>query len=221
MRDGEYVSNSESIGASASASVAPSIGIAIVLAGGSSLRMAGEDKLAMALADRPLLDHALSAIADVPVTVVVGPRRPTLLPVRWTREEPPGGGPVAGIAAGLAATTAEDQSGGLVAVIAGDMPFAGRELHTLAAALVAGGADVAFAVGNDDRDQPLLAVWHVEALAAALEPLDSVAGRSVRSLLADVVVSRVPVANAATLDCDEPGDLERLARVARNVTHNE
>ncbi len=97
----------------------------IVLAGGSSRRF-GADKLAIEIDGRPLLHRAIGAVAAVADEVVVviaadGPR-PRLandvgVPVRVVRDAAAGLGPVAGLAAGLAAARAP-----LALVVGGDQP---------------------------------------------------------------------------------------------------
>ncbi|WP_019356804.1 DUF6457 domain-containing protein [Streptomyces sp. AA1529] len=79
---------------------------ALVLAGGGARRLDGADKPAVTVGGRPLLDRVLAACGDAAATVVVGPRRPTCRPVLWAREEPPGGGPLAALQAGLDALAA-------------------------------------------------------------------------------------------------------------------
>jgi molybdopterin-guanine dinucleotide biosynthesis protein A len=74
---------------------------AIVLAGGRGARLGGVDKADLVVGGQTLLERALAATAGANRTVVVGPRRPTSRPVTWAREHPPGGGPVAALAAGL------------------------------------------------------------------------------------------------------------------------
>jgi molybdopterin-guanine dinucleotide biosynthesis protein A len=97
----------------------------IVLAGGRSTRFAG-DKLAVEVDGRPLLHHAMAAVATVvdEVVVVIGPdgaspRLPADLgvPIRVARDAAPGLGPLAGLAAGLAAARAP-----LALVVGGDQP---------------------------------------------------------------------------------------------------
>ncbi|MDQ4090592.1 MAG: nucleotidyltransferase family protein, partial [Actinomycetota bacterium] len=77
----------------------------IVLAGGAGRRMGGVDKAALVVGGVPLLDRVLGAARPVcDRLVVVGPERPTeVAGVTFVREDPPGGGPVPGVAAGLAA----------------------------------------------------------------------------------------------------------------------
>ncbi|MFG3347695.1 DUF6457 domain-containing protein [Streptomyces sp. NPDC048018] len=74
---------------------------AIVLAGGAARRLGGADKPGVRVGGRPLLDRVLAGCRDAGRTVVVAEPRATARPVEWTREEPPGGGPVAALAAGL------------------------------------------------------------------------------------------------------------------------
>ncbi|MET9952285.1 DUF6457 domain-containing protein [Streptomyces sp. NPDC006339] len=74
---------------------------ALVLAGGAARRLGGADKPAVRVGGRPLLDRVLAGCRDARRTVVVADPRPTARPVEWTRESPPGGGPVAALAAGL------------------------------------------------------------------------------------------------------------------------
>jgi molybdopterin-guanine dinucleotide biosynthesis protein A len=75
---------------------------AVILAGGSGRRLGGVDKGALVVAGLPLLDRVLLASAAARRTVVVGEPRPTVRSVVWAREDPPGGGPLAGLAAGMA-----------------------------------------------------------------------------------------------------------------------
>lgn len=111
----------------------------MVLAGGAARRLGGTDKPALPVGGRSLLDRVLAACAGARTTVVVGPRRPTARPVRWTREEPAGGGPLPALAAGLAALGGPP--GGVVLVLAADLPFlTAGTAGALACALGAGPA---------------------------------------------------------------------------------
>ncbi|MFD5631680.1 DUF6457 domain-containing protein [Streptomyces sp. NPDC127072] len=91
---------------------------AVVLAGGAARRLGGVDKPAVRVGGRALLDRVLAACADASNTVVVADPRPTARPVLWAREDPPGGGPVAALDAGLRHITAE-----YVVVLSADLPF--------------------------------------------------------------------------------------------------
>ncbi|MFI8511390.1 DUF6457 domain-containing protein [Streptomyces sp. NPDC085460] len=76
---------------------------AVVLAGGAARRLGGVDKPGVRVGGRALLDRVLAACAGAGRTVVVGDPRPTVRPVRWTREQPAGTGPVAALDAGAGA----------------------------------------------------------------------------------------------------------------------
>lgn len=90
----------------------------IVLAGGAARRLGGADKPALSVGARPLLDRVLAACPDAAITVVVGPHRPTARAVVRALEDPPGGGPLAALDAGLRHTTAPT-----VLVLSADLPF--------------------------------------------------------------------------------------------------
>uniref|UniRef100_A0AAU3I2I8 Molybdenum cofactor guanylyltransferase n=1 Tax=Streptomyces sp. NBC_01393 TaxID=2903851 RepID=A0AAU3I2I8_9ACTN len=91
---------------------------AVVLAGGAARRLGGEDKPGVRVGGRTLLDRVLAACADATRTVVVARPRPTARAVEWAREDPPGGGPLAALDAGLRHTGAP-----YVLVLSADLPF--------------------------------------------------------------------------------------------------
>ncbi len=173
---------------------------AVVLAGGGSRRMGGGDKTALPVGGVSLLDRALLAVADARETVVVGVERPTSAPVRWTREEPAGGGPAAALAWGL-----RKVSSPVVVVLAGDLPFVttGTVARLLAATLPAG------AVMLDDAGRPqwLLSCWPTELLRAALSGEQD--GRSLRDQLEALAPARLEPGGERPewFDCDDPADL--------------
>ena len=176
---------------------------AVVLAGGQSRRF-GSDKLAAPLAGSTVLDHLLDALPTTWPVVVVGERRATARAVTWTQEDPPAGGPLAGVEAGLAVVGTD-----LVAVVAGDMPYAVPGLLVLAGALAAAGPETAAAVAVDDEDHanPLLAVYRSASMRGVMpRPAH---GRPAKTLLA-LPHLRVPVAGVASRDVDTPADLEAL-----------
>ncbi len=136
---------------------------AIVLAGGASRRL-GADKPEQRVGGRRLLDIALAAVAGADAVVVVGPPRDVPAEITVVCEDPPGSGPVAALAAGVAALPEGPAD---VVVLAADLP---RITPAAVAALAAarGDAPVALAVDDDGRTQYLTAVWDSVALAAAL-----------------------------------------------------
>ncbi len=180
---------------------------AIVLAGGAARRLGGADKPALSVGGRALLDRVLDACPDALRTVVVGGRRPTARPVRWAREDPPGGGPVAALDAGLRDTTAE-----LVLVLSADLPFLDRDtVRALLAAPDAHGTDGAVLRDPDGRDQPLVAAYRAEPLRREIALLatehGALAGLPLRALTAELRLAPVAAQPLAAFDCDTWDDL--------------
>ena len=175
---------------------------AVVLCGGESRRF-GSDKTRADLGGVSVLDAVLSSLPERWDVLCVGPERPTVRPgVRWTREDPPGGGPVAGLAAALGELEAP-----VTVLLGGDMPGAGPVAVELAAALDGvPDADVVAGVDGDGRVQPLLAAYRTAALRAALP--DRPAGTPLRRVLDGLRVHRVEVPERASRDIDTPEDLE-------------
>jgi molybdenum cofactor guanylyltransferase len=191
---------------------APSVA-GLVLAGGRSSRF-GRDKLAEPLDGRPLLDHAIDAIRSVAgdVIVVVAPDsdRPAPPDVRIVRDEHAFDGPLAGLAAGLAATDAD-----VVVVVAGDMPSVRSEvLAHLVDSLATAGTDASVLAVGDDRP-PLPMALRREPAAAAARDLLATGERRLRALPEALRAAVVPEAlwrrddpeGASLIDVDEPADL--------------
>ncbi|MBM7491582.1 molybdopterin-guanine dinucleotide biosynthesis protein A [Micromonospora luteifusca] len=203
---------------------------AVVLAGGSARRMGGVDKPALPVGGRPMRDRVLAAVGDARPRVLVGPAEVVPAGVRVTREDPPGGGPVAAAAAGLALL---DPDTALVALLAADLPLLTRaaigELLThLApegrpAATSEQPPDGACFADGDGRRQSLCGVWRVAALRAGLDRLavdrgGNLAGAPVRALLAGLVVREVPWSGDGPppwFDCDTDEDVRRAEEWAR------
>lgn len=182
---------------------------AIVLAGGAAQRLGGADKPALLVGGRALLDRVLDVCAGARTAVVVGSRRPTGRPVLWTREDPPGGGPLAALDAGLRHTTAE-----LVLVLSADLPFLDRA--TVGALLDAPGQGTgpegAMLRDPEGRDQPLVAAYRTEPLRREIALLaaehGSLTGLPLRALTAELDLATVTAAAPlASFDCDTWDDL--------------
>ncbi len=169
---------------------------AIILTGGSGERLGGVDKAALSYRDATLLDHVLSVVDDAVTKVVVGPEK-DVPGVVWAREDPPGGGPLAGLAAGLAEVDAE-----WVAVLAVDQP--GLTKDTIARLRNAR----ANAVLADDRVQWLIGVWRTADLREALpeDPRD----QPLRKTLQRLDPVEVPASPGEARDVDTPADLDTL-----------
>jgi molybdenum cofactor guanylyltransferase len=203
----------------------------VVLAGGGSRRFEG-DKISARLGPRTLLEHVLAGLPPGLPAVLVGelPRRlrvevPDLV---VTREQPPGGGPAAGLAAGCAALPPAVRS---VLVLGGDQPFCGGAGPRLLAALNRPPAEeparkraakpagpgpakrpqAALGIDPDGRQQFLLAAYRVRPLRRALGELPD--GRRMRDVVADLRVVHVPVTAREALDVDTREDLECARRL--------
>ena len=178
---------------------------AVVLAGGSGRRLGGADKPALELAGRSLLQRVLDGLDPTADVTVVGPERDGVAGVRWVREDPPGAGPRAALAAGLAAVDRP-----VTVVLAGDQPWIAPALPALLGA-VAGGAPAAVVLQADGRRNPLAAAWDTTTLRRALDA----PGRSLQDLFADLAVVEVPDLGGWSDDVDTPDDLAAARRRAR------
>lgn len=179
---------------------------AVILAGGAARRLGGADKPGVRVGGRALLDRVLAACADARATVVVADPRPVARPVTWAREDPPGGGPVAALDAGLRYTTAEE-----VVVLSADLPFlGGATVRRLLSALRTTGTDGVLLTDADGRDQPLVAAYRAPALrrelAALTSEYGSTTGLPLRRLTAGLHLTRVPDP-VASFDCDTWDDI--------------
>ncbi|MFJ8667990.1 DUF6457 domain-containing protein [Streptomyces sp. NPDC093600] len=195
---------------------------AIVLAGGAARRLGGVDKPQVRVGGRALLDRVLGGCRGAGRTVVVGSRRETVRPVEWTREDPPGGGPLAALGAG-----ARGVSAGTVLVLSADLPFLDektghRLLDALAegpapgipesgAALHAGPAEAAVLVDSEGRDQPLVAAYRTEPLRRELALIaaehGTLTGLPLRLLTRRLRTVRVTAEPLASFDCDTWEDI--------------
>lgn len=174
---------------------------AVVLAGGRGRRLGGADKPQLEVGGVRLLDVALAAVAGASPVVVVGG---TDVPfgVLSVVEEPRHGGPVAALAAGLAAVSTE-----VVVVLAADLPFVTPSaVARLLASLVDQGA---VAVDDTGRWQSLLAAYRTVALREALPEV--VDGARLRDVLDQLVLTPVQLTGSPPpwLDCDTAEDLTR------------
>ncbi|MEE1754419.1 NTP transferase domain-containing protein [Streptomyces sp. SP18CS02] len=179
----------------------------VVLAGGAAKRLGGVDKPGVSVGGRPLLDRVLAASRAAGRTVVVGGRRATVRPVTWVREEPPGGGPLAALAAGVRHVEADT-----VLVLGGDLPFLEEgTVGQLADELAGRSAEGVLSVDPDGRDQPLVAAYRTEPLRRELALLaaeyGSLSGLPLRLLTQELDLARVAAPPLASFDCDTWEDI--------------
>ena len=173
---------------------------AVVLSGGRGTRLGGVDKGDLQIGGKRLIDRVLDALVVARRVVVVGPPLEVEAEVLWTREEPAGGGPVAGLAAGL--TLVEEE---VVVVVAVDMPFVTKSVVTR---LVAASSGRDGAILCNGGDQYLCGAYAAEALRANLRSLKAIQGASMRRLLEGLSLERV-TDPAASWDCDTWEQVER------------
>ena len=183
---------------------------AVVLTGGTARRLHGLDKAGIEIDGVTLLERALHATLAAAEVVVVGDEVPTTRPVTWAREDPPGGGPAAGL---LAGTDRFARPPDLVCVLAVDMPKvnAGTVARLTWAVEADPGVDGAVLVDETGHRQPLAAVYRLPSLRAA-RPADRAAehGLPVRRLVGDLRLVEVPTVGDEARDVDTPEDLADL-----------
>lgn len=162
------------------------------------------------MAGRSSLTRLLDAATTAQRVVGVGPPRQTGRPVTWCRESPPGGGPLAAVAAALPLTSAPT-----VVVVAGDMPRVGEALDRLRGELERNpSADVAVLCDRQGVRQPLAAVYRRDSLGDRLRVIGDPVDRAVRLLLDDMTVVEV-AAPSATVDCDTWDDIAIITEELR------
>ncbi len=197
---------------------------AIVLAGGEGRRLGGVDKAAVVVGGRSMLEHVLDAVADARRSVVVGPPSLETHGAARVQEDPPLGGPAAGLAAGLAHLgAAEVDPADVVVVLACDLPLAASVVPELLTALARdGGSDGVVLLDGEGRRQPLLACYRGPALRAAVARLDAeggVDGASMRRLIEQMTLVELPDPTGAARDGDTWDAVARLDEILTGKDH--
>ncbi|MDP3890952.1 molybdenum cofactor guanylyltransferase [Nocardioides sp.] len=179
---------------------------AVILAGGTAARMGGVDKASVEHAGRSLLAHAIDALIDADEVVVVGKQVPTERPVTFVREDPPQGGPVAGLLAGVDMLLRRPRTVGVLAV---DMP------HVTAATFRrlregAAGRDGAFLVDASAGRRQLAGVLDAGRLAEVSPGLEQRHGMPMHRLLDPLSLIDVAAVGREAVDVDTWADLRDL-----------
>ena len=186
---------------------------AIVVGGGGGERLGGVSKPDLTLGGVRLIDRVCGALLEVcgaGCVAVVPPIVRVPDGVRRTLEDPPNGGPLAGIDAGLRALSVGGDI--LVVVVSVDAPGVGAFLPALLEPALGEGSDGRIAVGGDPEpfDQYLMGVYRAGALRCvldeAVDSLGSVRGVGVRRVLRALEVERVSVGADVCRDIDTPED---------------
>jgi molybdenum cofactor guanylyltransferase len=164
----------------------------IILAGGQSRRM-GRDKAHLPTGSGTLLERIVDRLSPVVAEVIVAGGPPLSIPaVRWVPDARSGFGPLAGMAAGLAAL-----SGNLAWVVACDLPDVEPGVGEL---LFDSASDVDAVVPRlDGRPECLCAVYRT-SLAARIVTLLDAGERRVTALLDGVRVRYVEAAELRRVD---------------------
>ena len=186
---------------------------AVILMGGRAERLGGAAKGDLRVDGRTLLERVVAAADPARDRVLVGEAGASALPadVRVVREEPPFGGPAAGVAAGVRALGGDADA---VLLLAGDQPFVAGAIAPLLEALGrAEDADGARAVDAGGRAQHLTCVVRRAALEAAIVTASaggSIDGVSMRRLLEPLRLVDVAVPDDATIDVDTWADADAV-----------
>ncbi|MFH0411810.1 molybdenum cofactor guanylyltransferase [Corynebacterium sp. L4756] len=154
----------------------------IIVAGGQGTRMGGVDKASVKVHGIRLVDRLIAQLPTDTDFIVVSPRE---LGVPTTSEEPPFGGPVAGIHAGYEYLIRRYSNIEYLAILPVDAPDSPQILPRLYQTMeTEPGASVALIRSHDGSLQNLCALWRTDTLAKAFAALGSPRNQSVRRLLA-------------------------------------
>ena len=178
---------------------------AIVLAGGRGSRLGGTRKPDLTMAGRRLVEIALAAVAGARRRVVVGD---VAVPegVLLTREDPPFGGPVEAVEAGLAQVG--DHAPWTV-LLAGDLPGAEAAVARLLAAVSDCDEDGVCLLDSDGRLQWLLGCYRTAALQHRLADRGDPPLTAMHRLLGPLRLRGVARGDAVVDDVDTAADAAR------------
>lgn len=185
---------------------------AIVLAGGRGSRLGGRDKAALSLAGERLVDRTVRAArrAGAAPIVVVGPVAAVPEGCIPAREDPPLGGPLAALAAGVAAVS---DAGGMpewVLLLSCDLVDPAAAVARIRGVEAQPGEDAIVLRDPEGRAQWLAARYRLTPLREALSALgDALDGGPLRAALAELATRFIEAVAADVADIDTPADLAR------------
>lgn len=171
--------------------------------------MNGADKPHVQIDERTLLDLTISAVADCAQVVIVGPDHCSRPGVVTITEQPPFGGPVAALAAGLSQLS---DAAAQTWVLACDQPRSAQIVALLEPIEIPDDADAVILQDAAGRDQPLAGRYRVAALRAVIGALGDVDGAAMRRLGERLRIVRVPDTAHASIDLDTWADVEEYRR---------
>lgn len=185
---------------------------AIVLAGGRASRLGGTDKANLHVDGRPLIDAAYESVAEARPVIVVGPESIARSGVTVVQEDPPFGGPVAGIDAAFDQLPADDHTPSEIWLLACDLPRASLIVAQLREIPIPESADAIILRDADGRDQWLAGRYRTASLRSALESLPEVRDVSMRRLVAGLNIHTVDDRLGAAVDLDTWADVEQYRK---------
>ncbi|TDW30537.1 molybdenum cofactor guanylyltransferase [Cryobacterium psychrophilum] len=204
---------------------APSVDL-IVLAGGRGSRLGGAVKPAVEVAGRTLLSRVLDAREFVRHTVIVGPPAAHAAAgdaqALWALEDPPFGGPVAGISAGLDALDPSNPPDWFL-LLACDLPWAADAARTLLATLadptLSPAVEGLHLIDAEGHAQWLTAAYRNDALRPAMHRLGARArGASMRQLVGSLALHGILDHTGAATDVDTWQDVSESAARLTSAT---
>ena len=189
----------------------------IVLTGGTSARF-GSDKSQASINGKTLIARILESIPSEFEVIIVG-QDPHIESSTYVcvQEEPIGGGPVAGFKAGLQICDSE-----IALLIATDMPFAIAKVINLLNSMKSHDEALMY-VDAEGFQQPLAALYAVEAVERAFAAMGDVHGKSMRELVSHLSVVQIPATTEVAdslIDIDTAADLDRAIAYAAQLKDN-
>lgn len=185
----------------------PSDVTGLILAGGTSRRF-GEDKALAQLAGVPfvaLVHTALAAHASAMLIATGSEPREYPVAARVVLDPVQEAGPLAGLAAGLAAAETPWLLSAAV-----DLPYLTPAALRPLLAADTDGTDVLVALDADGRRQPTCALWRTRTVAPTVEAHLGQRRLALRGVLDRLAVTAVPVEGGALRNVNAPDDLDPM-----------